>query len=104
MSAVLEVRTAFPDAEQATAVARQLVSEKLAACVQLVPGITSIYHWEGMLRHDSEVLCLIKTSSERWIELRDRLTELHPYETPEILAVPVEQGCIRYTTWLRSVL
>lgn len=102
MPALLEVRTTFPDMEQATAVARQLVSERLAACAQLVPGVTSIYRWEGMLRHDAEVLCLLKTASERWVELRDRLAELHPYDTPEILGVPVEQGCLRYVTWVRE--
>jgi periplasmic divalent cation tolerance protein len=102
MAALLEVRTTFPDIDKATEVARQLVSERLAACAQLVPGVTSIYRWEGMLRHDSEVLCLLKTGSERWIELRDRLTELHPYETPEILAVPVEHACIKYLTWVRE--
>jgi periplasmic divalent cation tolerance protein len=102
MPVLLEVRTTFPDLDKATETGRQLVSERLAACVQLVPGVTSIYRWEGMLRHDSEVLMLLKTTSERWTELRDRLTELHPYETPEVLAVPVEHGCFKYVAWVRE--
>lgn len=102
MPALLEVRTTFPDLEKATEVARQLIADRLAACAQLLPGMTSIYRWEGMLRHDSEVLCLLKTDAARWTDLRDRLTELHPYETPEIIAVPIGQGCFKYVTWVRE--
>jgi periplasmic divalent cation tolerance protein len=102
MAVLIEVRTTFPDVEVATTTGRQLVSEHLAACIQILPGVTSIYRWEGMLKHDSEVLALLKTTIERWPELRDRLTELHPYEVPEILAVPVELGCFKYVTWVRE--
>jgi periplasmic divalent cation tolerance protein len=102
MPTLLEVRTTFPDIEKATEIARQLVSERLAACVQLLPGVTSVYRWQGMLRHDTEVLCLLKTDTERWTDLRDRLTELHPYETPEILALPVEHGTFEYVAWVRE--
>ena len=102
MPALLEVRTTFPDLDKAEEIARTLVSERLVACAQLVPGVTSIYRWEGMLRHDSEVLALFKTTSERWTELRDRLSELHPYDTPEILAVAVENGCFKYVSWVRE--
>jgi periplasmic divalent cation tolerance protein len=102
MTALLEVRTTFPDADSATAVARTLVDERLAACVQVVPGVSSIFRWEGMLRHDTELLMLIKTTSSAWPELRDRLIELHPYEAPEVLALAVAQASFEYSNWVRE--
>jgi periplasmic divalent cation tolerance protein len=104
MPSLLEVRTTFPDIDQAVAISRQLVQEGLVACVQLLPDMTSIYRWEGMLRHDSEVFCLMKTSNDHWVDLRSRLTELHPYETPEIMAVPISEACFKYSTWIRASL
>jgi periplasmic divalent cation tolerance protein len=102
VTALIQVHTTFPDAESASAVARALVEERLAACVQVVPGVSSIYRWEGMLRHDSEHLLLIKTVATLWPTLRDRLIELHPYETPELVAVPIEQASFEYSNWVRD--
>jgi uncharacterized protein involved in tolerance to divalent cations len=102
MSALLEVRSTFASADDATEVARKLVQERLAGCAQVIPGITSIYVWEEMLRHDSEVLLLLKTTEAAWPALRDRLAELHPYDTPEIIALPVQAASFDYASWLRE--
>lgn len=102
MAGLLEVHTTFPDGDKAAEIARTLVQEGLAACAQLVPHVTTIFRWEGMLRHESEVLCLLKTSRERWTDLRDRLIELHPYDTPEVVALPLELSCFKYSTWVRE--
>lgn len=102
MARVLEVHTTFASEGDATAVARKLVEERLAACAQVVPGVTSIFHWEGMLRHDDEVLLILKTTEEAWPALRDRLAKLHPYDTPEIIALPVEHGSYDYLAWVRE--
>lgn len=97
-----EVHTTLGSFKDAETIARKLVGEQLAACVQIVPGITSVYHWEEMLRHDEEVLLLIKTSAEAWPLLRDRLAEVHPYDTPEIIAVPVEHASYDYLAWVKE--
>ena len=102
MPPALEVHTAFPTEEQAIAAARTLVTEKLCACAQVVPGVTSVYIWEGMLRHDGEVLLLLKTTEAAWPALRDRLAALHPYETPEIIAVPIAHASYEYLVWLKE--
>ncbi|GAB0148108.1 MULTISPECIES: divalent-cation tolerance protein CutA [Marichromatium] len=89
-----------PDVAQATRLAEQLVEEELAACVNLVPGLTSIYRWAGEIAREREVLLLIKTSAERSRALIDRLAELHPYETPEAIAVPITEGLADYLNWI----
>ena len=102
MSRLLEVRTTFASHEDAERISRQLVSEKLAACAQIVPGVTSIYMWESMLRHDSEVLVLLKTTETAWPALRDRLASVHPYDIPELIALPIENGTFDYMNWVRE--
>lgn len=104
MSALIQVQTTFASAEDATAVGRTLVSEQLAACAQVLPGVTSIYVWEEMLRHEQEALLLLKTSEATWPALRDRLSELHSYDTPEIIALPVAQASFDYATWVRDAV
>jgi periplasmic divalent cation tolerance protein len=102
MSALLEVHTTFATEQDATSVARALISKGLAACAQVVPGITSIYVWQEMLRHESEVLLLLKTTEAAWPGLRDKLAELHPYDTPEIIALPIAHANYDYAAWLRD--
>jgi periplasmic divalent cation tolerance protein len=102
MPIALEVHSAFPSVDQATSVARTLVEERLCACAQIVPGVTSIFKWEGMLRHEAEALLLIKTTPAAWPALRDRLAELHPYETPEIVALPLEHATFEYLAWMKE--
>ena len=92
----------MPDRDGATALARALVEEGLAACVNLVPGVRSIYRWEGKLQEDEEVLCLIKTRPAVFDRARARILALHPYEVPEILAFAVDDGSPAYLDWLRK--
>ena len=89
-----------PTEEQASRIARTLVEERLAACVSVVPGLRSIYRWEGDLCDDAELLLLIKTRQEGFSQLTRRLQELHPYEVPEILAIAVADASPSYLEWL----
>lgn len=89
-----------PDSESAERLGRMLVEEHLAGCVNVVPGLTSIYMWQGSLRREPECLLLIKTSTDRFEDLQDRLRALHPYELPEIIALPISQGDPDYLAWL----
>jgi periplasmic divalent cation tolerance protein len=98
----LEIHVTMPDAERASALAQILVGEGLAACVNVVPGIRSIYRWEGRIQEDDEVLCLIKTRPALFDRVRRRILELHPYEVPEILAFGVDEGSPTYLDWLRD--
>lgn len=89
-----------PDADSAARIARTLVEEGLAACVQTVPGVVSTYRWHGALHTEAEVLLLIKTTRARWPALKARLPDLHPYEVPELLAVDAVDGLPQYLAWL----
>jgi periplasmic divalent cation tolerance protein len=79
-----------------------LVEERLAACVNILPGMQSIYRWKGEVEQADEVLLLIKSTSQRFGALCDRVKELHPYETPEIVALPVADGLGNYLGWIRE--
>jgi periplasmic divalent cation tolerance protein len=94
------VLVAAPTAEKAVELARTVVEEKLAACANVLPGVRSIYRWKGAVQDDAEVLLLLKTQRKRFPELRDRLLALHPYEVPEVLALPVEAGSEAYLDWI----
>ncbi len=93
-----------PDEETGKRLARTLVEEGLAACVNLVPGLASIYRWEGRVVEDREVLLLAKTTTLAFPKLKARVLELHPYQVPEILALPVAEGHGPYLAWLRESL
>ncbi len=95
---------ACPDHETALGLAESLVDERLAACVNLVPGLTSVYRWEGRIQRESEVLLLIKTHENRVAMLTERLRLLHPYELPEIIAVPIVAGLADYLNWITTCL
>lgn len=89
-----------PDEATARSLATGLVERKLAACVSLLPGVSSVYRWEGRVREDAEVLLLIKTTREGFPQVRDHLVDAHPYELPEVIAVPVAQGYEPYLDWV----
>lgn len=93
-----------PDAGTARAIAQALVAERLAACVNSLPGVSSTYRWQGAVTTDDEHLLLIKTTAARLDALRQRLLCLHPYELPELIAVPVEQGHAPYLAWVREAV
>jgi periplasmic divalent cation tolerance protein len=100
-----EVRVGFitaPDVETGTRIARVLVEERLAACVNLVSGIRSIYRWQGSLQEDAEVLLVVKTRADRSADLADRVAELHPYELPEVVLLPAVGGSLPYLDWVRE--
>jgi periplasmic divalent cation tolerance protein len=81
-------------------IARALVERRLAACVNVLPGVSSLYRWKGEVTRDQEVLLVIKTREERFAALRDALGELHPYELPELLALSIAAGHAPYLAWL----
>lgn len=87
-------------AEEADRLARALVERRLAACVNVVPGVVSHYRWQGELQRDEERLLVIKTRAERIEALRDALRELHPYELPELVAFEISAGSPEYLKWL----
>jgi len=89
-----------PDAETARHIATTLVDERLAACVNIIPGIQSVYHWEGKTQSSEEHLLIIKASALQYANIQKRLLELHPYELPEVVAVPVIEGSQAYLSWL----
>lgn len=96
------VLSTAPDDETAGMLARTLVEERLAAGVSQVPQIRSVFHWQGEIREATEVLLIIKTHSRLAPELTRRLGELHPYEVPEILVLPVAAGSRAYLEWIMA--
>lgn len=98
----LMVLCTCPDESVALDIARELVAQGLAACVNRLSPIMSIYRWEGQICEESEQLLLIKTTPARYEALEMRLKALHPYETPEIIGIPVVAGSHRYLDWLAT--
>ena len=91
-----------PDTETAQRIAASLVEENLAACVNIIDNVRSVYRWQGRLQNDGEVLLLIKSPVSRFSALQDWLQELHPYELPEIVAVPITDGLPGYLSWINN--
>ena len=89
-----------PDEETGRRIARTLVEERFAACVNVVPGVTSIYRWRGAVEEASEVMLVAKTRAERAPALAARVRALHPYELPEVVALPVTDGSRAYLRWV----
>lgn len=102
MSEIFIVFCTCSDNAEANRVAQSLVEERLAACVSVLPGLTSIYRWQDKVERASEHLLLVKTTRERLSSLDSRIRELHSYELPEVIAVPVAAGSEKYLTWLRE--
>lgn len=97
---VLIVLCTFPDAEKARQIGAALIERQVAACINLLPGVTSIYRWEDKIEEESEVLGVIKTTEESYPALEAAILELHPYDTPEVIALPVEQSAEKYLKWV----
>jgi periplasmic divalent cation tolerance protein len=102
MSDAVIVFSTCANRKEARTIARAIVEERLAACVQLLPPIQSVYRWRGAVQESKEILLLFKTTLAQFAALERRISELHGYETPEILAVPVTAGAEKYLAWLRD--
>jgi len=87
---------------EAAALSKTLVEERLVACVNIVPGLRSIYWWQGKIEDEPEVLCIMKTRSNLFESLRDRVRELHSYEVEEIIALPILAGNLPYLDWIKE--
>lgn len=104
MKKFLMVLCTLPDNQSAQKMAETLVGEKLAACCNIVPKVTSVYSWQGKIQQDSEALMFIKTKESLYAKLEQRILELHPYEVPEVIALPVEKGSDAYLNWINQVV
>ncbi len=101
------VRTALvtaPDTEVAESMGRTLVEERLAACVNVIPGLVSVYRWEGEVHRDDEALMILKTTESCVAALRERVVQLHPYDVPEVLVLDVVDGHEPYLCWVRGAV
>ncbi|MFC7338246.1 divalent-cation tolerance protein CutA [Haloferula chungangensis] len=97
---VMVVLCTFPDFEKARQIGAALVERQVAACINLLPAVTSIYRWKGKVVEEGEVLGVIKTTAEAYPALEAAILELHPYDTPEVLALPVWRGAEAYLKWV----
>ena len=102
MTPVRIVFCTVDSADAARKLARRLVQDRLAACVNIIENVTSVYKWEDRIEEDAELMLVIKTRDSRLQELMDRISELHPYDVPEILSWPVEKGSKAYLDWVVS--
>ena len=104
MTDKIVVLTTCAEESDAERMARALVDARLAACVNVVPGVRSFYHWKGKTESTEEYLLIVKTSRDLFGALRTEMEKLHPYELPELLALPVIAGAEDYLSWLQSNL
>ena len=100
MNAVYIVLVTAPTKEIATAMAKELVEKKLVACINIIPGVSSVYFWEGQIQEESEVLMFMKSTRERKAELQDAVKKLHPYQTPEFIVISPESIEPTYERWV----
>jgi periplasmic divalent cation tolerance protein len=98
------VLTTCPDETVARNIAKHLVTEKLAACVNIIANITSVYTWQEQLQCDSEVQLVIKTEASSFIKLNERINQLHPYDVVEVIALNIQQGDKQYLNWISNSL
>ena len=104
MTEYIQVLTTVGNKADAEKIAGSLVAEKLAACVQILGPLTSYFHWQGKLDTAGEYLCLIKSRNDLFTELETAIKDIHPYEIPEILAIPVVKGGKEYLDWMAAEL
>jgi periplasmic divalent cation tolerance protein len=97
---ILLALSTFPDAEIARRISNQLVSERFAACANILPSVESIYRWKEKIESGTETLVFFKVSEDRQSAFQDKLRSLHPYDVPEIIFVPVATGLQEYLQWV----
>ncbi len=98
------VLSTCPNKEVADNIAQHLVTERLAACVNIIPNVTSVYIWQDELQCDQEVQLFIKTDSALFTKLNTRINELHPYDVVEVIALNIQQGDTHYLNWIAELL
>ncbi len=101
-TAAIVILITAPALDKGEEIARALVTEGIAACVSIIPRITSVYRWEGKVCEDEEVLLLVKSPKSLFPRIRDRVKSLHSYDIPEIIALPVIDGLPDYLEWLKN--
>lgn len=99
MSAIM-VYVTVPDLPQAERIAQTIVAERLAACANILPGMQSVYHWQGKIETGAEVVLIFKTQETLFMPLRDKIKTLHSYDTPCIIALPIAAGDQNYLDWI----
>lgn len=104
MAEYLQVVTTTETRDHALEIARETVKSRTAACAQVLGPITSVFHWKGGVEEAREYLCVMKTSSESFVELEKTIRATHTYEVPEIIALPIEKGGADYLAWLKDEL
>jgi periplasmic divalent cation tolerance protein len=102
MTDIVLILTTVPDGDLGETIARSLVDERLAACVNLLAAMTSVYRWRGVMEREIERQVVIKTTRARVAAVHARLTELHSYEVPEFIVLPVVDGATAYLEWVRA--
>lgn len=98
----LQVVTTLPSEQEAVQLAHAVVARRLAACVQIVGPLTSVYRWQGAVETSQEWQCLLKTTVACYAELASAINELHPYEVPELIATPIVCGSQAYLAWIKQ--
>ena len=96
------VLTTCNSSETSSLIAEALISNKIAACVNIIKGVESVYQWQGKIEHDKEILLIIKTRESLFSQVEQTIQELHSYELPEIIAVPIKTGEKNYLNWIQS--
>jgi periplasmic divalent cation tolerance protein len=99
-SAFVTVFVTSPDRDTSETIASALVEAQIVACVNILPGVTSVYRWEGKVQRDPEELLVMKTRLQLFPRVAQRVKELHPYEVPEVIALPIVEGATSYLDWL----
>jgi periplasmic divalent cation tolerance protein len=92
-----------PSRETAMEIGKAILNEKLCACANIIPGVTSLYWWQDKIQEDSEMLMIIKTREDLFESLKNKIVELHPYEVPEVVAMPIINGNEPYLKWIKNV-
>ena len=96
------ILTTCPNMQVAKTISQHLIKEKLAACVNIIPNVTSIYQWQDSVQCDSEVQLFIKTHSEKFAQVNARINTLHPYDVVEVIALNIQQGDHHYLNWINE--
>ncbi|CAB3401733.1 unnamed protein product [Caenorhabditis bovis] len=99
---LVTVLITVPTKDVGLQISRSIVTQKLAACVNIIPSVTSVYVWEGKLEESDELMMVVKTTSEKIAQLQESVTKLHPYDVPEFIVLPIEHAAPKYASWIAT--